>query len=127
MSSSTISILAPYVYLWQLNLNGCANPFLRPNGDATSHPLGQLSTDGQPQPKAFGVAFSPIETLENVGKVGRAYPRSSRRHARVLGEVTHLIELPQAEVTSITGFEAYNAVYEDVIIACRVNRGMPAT
>src|SRR4028119_309991 len=77
ISSSTISSLFTYVvYLRELNFNGCANPFSRTDGDATSHPLGQLSTDGQPQPKAFRVAFSPVETLENVGKVGRAYPDS---------------------------------------------------
>ncbi len=76
VSSSTSSILAPYGYLRQLNLNGCANTFSRTNGDAASHPLSQLSTDGQPEPEAFGVASSPIETLENVGKVDRAYPGS---------------------------------------------------
>jgi hypothetical protein len=52
ISSSTISSLFTCVYLWQLNLKGCANPFSRTDGDATSHSLGQISTDGQPQPKA---------------------------------------------------------------------------
>src|SRR5215208_3867465 len=72
---------SPRLYLRQLNLNGCAYTFPRTNGDATPHPLGQLLTDGQPQPNAFGVASSPIETLENVGKVGRAYPGSLIFHA----------------------------------------------
>src|SRR5919199_4809393 len=76
-SSSTNSILGIYgVYLRQLKLNCCANPFSRTDRDAAPHPLDKFSTDGQPQTEAFGVALSAVEALEDMGKVVRAYPGS---------------------------------------------------
>src|ERR687885_1700789 len=75
-SSSTNSILGIHLYLGQLDLDCCANPFSRTDGDVSSHPLGKLPADGQPQTKAFGAVFPAVEALENVGKFGRAYPGS---------------------------------------------------
>src|SRR5919199_1355881 len=75
-SSSTSSILGIHLYLRQLDLDCCANPFSRTDRDVSSHPLGELPADGQPQTKAFGAVFPAVEALENVGKFGRAYPGS---------------------------------------------------
>src|SRR5829696_6254864 len=75
-SSSTISILGIQVRLWQLNLYCSADPFSRTDGDAASHPFGQLFADRQPQAEAFRASLSPVEALENVRQVDRAYPHS---------------------------------------------------
>src|SRR3712207_4679355 len=77
-SSSTISILGIQVHLWQLNLYCCADPFSGTDGDAASHPLGQLSANREPQTEAFRASLSPVEALENVRQVDRAYPRDRK-------------------------------------------------
>src|SRR5215203_1856865 len=80
-SSSTISILGIQVRLWQLNLYCSADPFPRTDGDAASHPLGELFADREPQAEAFRASLSPVEALENVRKVYRAHPRSFIFHS----------------------------------------------
>jgi hypothetical protein len=67
-------MLGIYAFLRQLDLDRCPYPFSRTNGDVASHPLGKLLTDGQPQTESLGAASAPVETLENVRKIGRSYP-----------------------------------------------------
>src|SRR5215210_3684494 len=75
-ASSTISILGIRLHLRQLDLDCCADPFLGANGDIASHPLGELFTYRKSQAEALRASLSPVEALENMGKVDRAYPGS---------------------------------------------------
>src|SRR4028119_1142885 len=80
-SSSTRSILVIYdVCLCQLDLDSGADPFVRSDRDHTSHTFGKLSTDKQPQSKAFRALVSSIEALEDIGEIIRAYPVSLILH-----------------------------------------------
>src|SRR5215210_1333107 len=75
-SSSTISILGIWIRLRQLNLDCCADSFSRADGDVAPHTLSELFTNRKSQAEAFRASLSPVEALENVGKVDRAYPGS---------------------------------------------------
>src|SRR5215212_7131502 len=80
-SSSTISMLGIYARLRQLDLDRGPCPFSGANCDAAPHPLRKVLTDGQPETKALGAACAPVETLENVWKIDRAYPGSLVLHS----------------------------------------------
>src|SRR5215210_6460981 len=86
-SSSTISILGIWIRLRQLNLDRRADSFSRVDGDVASHTLGELFTDRKSQAKAFRASLSPVEALENMGKVDRAYPGSFVFHRN--GAIPH--------------------------------------
>src|SRR5215218_6978550 len=80
-SSSTISIFGTRTTLRQLDLNYGTHALFGLQRNAPAHPLYQVLADGQPQPEAlactlFSGGFSPpVETFEDVGQVGIAYPR----------------------------------------------------
>src|SRR5215211_8074811 len=79
-SSSTISMLGIYARLRQLDLDRGPYPFSGANCDAAPHALRKVLTDGQPETEALGAVCAPVETLENVWKIDRAYPGSLVLH-----------------------------------------------
>src|SRR5215204_1881186 len=102
-SSSTISILGIQVRLWQLNLYCSADPFSRTDGDAASHPFGQLFADRQPQAEAFRASLSPVEALENVRQVGWVHPHAFIFHSNGATLYAHsYIPTPAGMLYSVT-------------------------